>query len=97
MGKTDQKQRKQMMDEVQQQQLELPVHEQRMIQTFMVQDVLPLPEGGKQMSIFLPSTGVMLSFPMNKEAAEKLGQQMLAPSVEIARSVPPHPEQNGAG
>lgn len=48
----------------------------------MMSDVQPLPDGGMQITFIEPS-GTAHVIPLNQQAAEKLGRQLLAPRVAL--------------
>lgn len=48
----------------------------------MMGDVQPLPDGGMQIT-FLERDGTAHVIPLNQQAAEKLGKQLLAPRVAL--------------
>lgn len=71
-------------------QVQIVVSKETRFLNFAVSSIDPLPAGGMEVSFIVPQTGELLVFPLNQEAAEKLGRALLAPSVVV-------PNGNGLG
>jgi hypothetical protein len=65
------------------QEVNVPVLEQRTYMQLLFVKTAPLPDGGNAVQ-FLDAGGVLHVFPLNGEIAQALGQQLVAPSVQIA-------------
>jgi hypothetical protein len=72
----------------------VPVLEQRIYRGFVVPPVQTSPDGTKLVQ-FLTADGKLHAFACSEDAARELGQQLLAPSVQVASpgDIPP----NGSG
>jgi hypothetical protein len=82
--------------EDQQPPMQVPVLRQITHTQFLVGEVLPSPDGGRVVNFVLPN-GDALVFPLAAHAAKHLGEQLLAPSIEVAgpSDIPPRPNGNG--
>jgi hypothetical protein len=67
--------------------------QQRTYTAFLLGPVESLPDGSK-VATFLTPDGVAHLWPLNEQAAQQLGQQLLAPSVQVA-GVDEMPRTNG--
>jgi hypothetical protein len=65
------------------QQVNLPIVEQHTHLQLLFVSSVQLPDGGRAVQ-FLGANGVMHIFPLDGETARALGQQLVAPSVQIA-------------
>lgn len=70
-----------------QNQVQIPITKTSIHHQF-ISEVQDLPNGGRQLTIVL-FNGEVLAFPFEREPAEQLGRQLLAPRVEVPA--------NGAG
>jgi hypothetical protein len=61
---------------------------------FVVPDVVSQPDGSRVITVVLPS-GDALVFPLNADSSARIGQQLLAPSVQVASPADLPADQNG--
>jgi hypothetical protein len=66
-----------------QQQVNVPIVEQHTHLQLLFVSSVQLPDGGRAVQ-FLGANGVMHIFPLDGQTAQALGQQLVAPSVQIA-------------
>ena len=76
-----------MMPLVPEQQQVMPIQKQVTYQNVAVQ-INPTPDGGAVLAFVVQSAGKVLMFPLDSQSRKKIGEALLAPSIEVPRPMP---------